>query len=254
MSTEPAGEPRVELPPLTAPVDELWHVLLDLAEQLRVPWTLVGGQMVLLHALEHGQTPPLISQDGDMLADIRAEQAALTAIVAALRDAGFHPEVAADNVVHRYQRATKDPAKPLKIDLLAPDGLGDKARLTTTSPGRTVQVPGGTQSLKRTEFVVVVHERRTGRIPRPTLLAAIIVKAAAIALPGEPAKHLRDVALLCALLDDPFTAAEQLARKDRQRLRLARNLADTRHPAWLLVPAEIRANGQTAYEVLTGTA
>jgi hypothetical protein len=81
VTVEP-GEPRIVLPSLSAPVDELWHVLLNLAEQLQVPWTLVGGQMVLLHALEHGQTPPVVSQDGDMLADIRAEQAALKAIVA----------------------------------------------------------------------------------------------------------------------------------------------------------------------------
>ena len=43
--------PIVRLPPLAAPVDQLWHVLMDLSEQLTVPWTLVGGQMVLLHAV-----------------------------------------------------------------------------------------------------------------------------------------------------------------------------------------------------------
>ena len=59
------SRPTITLPPLAHPVDELWHVLLDLAETLRAPWTLVGGQMVLLHALEHGQVPPQISQDGD---------------------------------------------------------------------------------------------------------------------------------------------------------------------------------------------
>lgn len=42
----------VQLPALPAPVDQLWHVLLDLGERLRVPWTVVGGQMVLLHALD----------------------------------------------------------------------------------------------------------------------------------------------------------------------------------------------------------
>lgn len=36
--------PIVRLPPLAAPVDQLWHVLLNLSEQLTVPWTLVGGQ------------------------------------------------------------------------------------------------------------------------------------------------------------------------------------------------------------------
>ena len=30
----------IELPPLAAPVDELWHVLLDLGDQLTVGWAL----------------------------------------------------------------------------------------------------------------------------------------------------------------------------------------------------------------------
>jgi hypothetical protein len=53
------GAVTVELPPLVAPVDQLWHVLLDLGGELTVPWTLVGGQMVLLHTLERGQVPPI---------------------------------------------------------------------------------------------------------------------------------------------------------------------------------------------------
>lgn len=64
--------PVVTLPALASPVDKLWHSLLDLGE-LPVRWTLIGGQMVLLHGLEHGQVPPQISQDGDVVADIRTD-------------------------------------------------------------------------------------------------------------------------------------------------------------------------------------
>jgi hypothetical protein len=71
----------IELPAMASPVDQLWHVLLDLSDPLAVPWTLVGGQMVLLHAIEHGQVPPEPSQDGDVVADIRANHSALTQIV-----------------------------------------------------------------------------------------------------------------------------------------------------------------------------
>ena len=60
--------PAVVLPPLSRPVYELWHVLLDLGETSKVHWTLIGSQMVLLHALAHGQVPPQISQDGDVIA------------------------------------------------------------------------------------------------------------------------------------------------------------------------------------------
>ena len=221
----------IVLPPLASPVDQLWHVLLDLSGSLPVPWTLAGGQMVLLHALEHGQVPLEPSQDGDVIADVRAEHQAITLVVRQLYRLGFTLDsISADGLAHRYSR----PAQPrsVQVDVLGPDGLGPRADLTTSPPGRTVQVPGGTQALTRTERVTITHEGRTGQIPRPTLLGAIIMKAAATDLPS-PARHYRDLALLCSLVADPFDLTGQLTAKDRKRLRRARALADDNHIAGL---------------------
>ena len=59
------------LPDLGEPVDELWSVFLDLGERLPADWTIVGGQMVLLHALENGvggaPRRPARLCDGDQL-------------------------------------------------------------------------------------------------------------------------------------------------------------------------------------------
>lgn len=74
----------VTLPALAAPVDELWHAVLDLSDRLTTPWTVVGGQMVLLHALEHGRTPPQVSQDGDVIVDIRSDPTGLLGVVSEL--------------------------------------------------------------------------------------------------------------------------------------------------------------------------
>ncbi|HET7388337.1 MAG TPA: hypothetical protein VFJ19_16915 [Nocardioidaceae bacterium] len=240
----------IKLPMLPAPIDQLWHTLIDLDDRLDVPWSLVGGQMVLLHALEHGEVPPQISQDGDVIADIRAVPGALTQVVECLEDLGLALQsISADGLAHRYTR----PAVPrhVVIDVLAPEGLGERAHLTTSPPGRTIEVPGGTQALNRTEHVRVVHEGRTGTIPRPTLLAAIVAKAAATALPS-PERHYRDLALLCALVADPFDLVEQMTPKDRQRLRLANALLEPSHQAWLLVPASRRSAGRIAFGVLRG--
>ncbi len=240
----------IELPALPPPVDQLWHTLLDLGDQLGVPWALIGGQMVLLHAIEHGQVPPQISQDGDVIADIRADPGALVEVVSGLDRLGFAlASISADGLAHRYNR-TADP-RDVVIDVLAPEGLGDRADLTTTPPGRTIEVPGGTQALRRTEQITVVHEGRRGTIPRPTLLAAIVGKAAATALPGSE-RHYRDLALLCALVGDPFEMGDQMTRKDRQRLRRASKLSDDAHPAWALVPTAIRSAGRITYGVLHG--
>lgn len=238
----------IELPPLGPPINELWHVLLELEERLTVPWSVIGGQMVLLHALEHGHTPPQISQDGDVIADIRADPASIGAIVAELEHMGFElHEISTDGIAHRYTRES-DPA-PVVIDVLAPEGVGERANLVTSPPGRTVEVPGGTQALARTELVNITHEHREGRLPRPTLLAAIVGKAAATKLP-RPERHYRDLALLLCLVEDPFALVDELTPKDRRRLRLANNLDDDAHPAWALVPPAIRARGQITYTVL----
>jgi len=240
----------IELPVLPAPINELWHVLLDLGERLTAPWSVIGGQMVLLHVVEHGQTPPQISQDGDVIADIRADPTAITAVVTQLEELEFVLEgVSAEGLAHRYKRDAEP--RPVVIDVLAPEGVGERASLLTSPPGRTVEVPAGTQALGRTEVVRIVHEGRQGRLPRPTLLAAIVGKAAATGLPN-PERHYRDLALLLCLVEDPFVLVEQLTRKDRQRLGRAGCLLDDAHPAWALAPSEIRASGQISYRILTG--
>jgi hypothetical protein len=186
----------VTLPALASPVDQLWHLLLDLAE-LPVRWTLIGGQMVLLHALERGQVPPQISQDGDVVADIRTDQSALQNVVQALIGYGFALEaITTDGRAHRYVRPAEP--KPVVVDVLAPEGLGAKTDLTTTPPGRTIEVPAGTQALQRTELVEVRHEGRAALVPRPSLLGAIVIKGRACALPGDSSRHERDLALLCS--------------------------------------------------------
>ena len=47
----------VELPVLAGLDEELWSVLLELAEARVHGWTLIGGQMVLMHALENRTLP-----------------------------------------------------------------------------------------------------------------------------------------------------------------------------------------------------
>lgn len=239
----------IMLPVMPPPIDQLWHALLDLQERLTSPWSVVGGQMVLLHALEHGQQPLAVSQDGDVIADIRADPTALVAIVAELEELDFRlAPPSTDGTAHRYVRAA-DP-KPVVVDVLAPEGVGPRADLRTSPPGRTIEVPGGTQALSRTQLVTVIHEGRTGSLPRPDLLGAIIGKAAATSLP-KPDRHYRDLALLLSLVEDPFTLADELKPKDRQRLRTAGARLDDEHPAWALVPNDIRPNGQAALTILT---
>lgn len=242
--------PPIRLPSMGQPVDELWTFLLDLAERLTVRWTLIGGQMVMLHALEHGRSPSQVSQDGDLVADVRADQGSLHTVVEALELAGFGLEsMSTFGIAHRYTRSTA--GRPVVVDLLAPEGVGERTDLSTTPPGRTIEVPGGTQALDRSVLVVVDHAGRSGRVPRPSLLGALVIKGAACGLGGDVSRHHRDLALLCSLVKDPFALAEQLSAKDRQRLRFASAIAEEPdHVAWQLLPSDVRTDARTTLREL----
>jgi hypothetical protein len=65
------------------------------------------------------------------------------------------------------------------IDVLAPDKLGKRARLTHGS-GRTIEVPGASQALTRSGVVrVQLVDGPTALIRRPTLVGALLGKLAA---------------------------------------------------------------------------
>jgi hypothetical protein len=75
--------------------------------------------------------------------------------------------------------------------------------------------------LQRTETVAVEVAGRKGRVRRPNLVGALVVKAAAHGNPGDAARgrHRRDFVVLARLLRASDFASEELSKKDRQRLR-----------------------------------
>jgi hypothetical protein len=99
------------------------------------------------------------------MADIRSDSKALVELVRFLDREEFELDgMSADRRAHRYKHRSLHPA-PL-IDVLAPDNVGPRADLTTTPPGRTVEVPGGTQALHRREMVQV-RLARVGKLADP---------------------------------------------------------------------------------------
>lgn len=219
--------PLVPLPNYPGYNDALWETLLELANAQLQEWTLIGGQMVLLHALENGVEPTRFSQDIDVVVNARVVSGGIKSFVKGLESLGFSLVGGSpDNIAHRYRR---DKAS---IDVLAPEGLGPRADLTTTRPGRTLEVPGGTQALARTELLPVQFDELHGFVPRPSLLGAIICKAAAVGVAGATTAQRRDVALLLSLVADPIEMARDIGPKDRQRLRAIGELADPNHWVW----------------------
>jgi hypothetical protein len=243
--------PRLErspiaMPPLDDRTADLWSTLVDITERFPQDWTLVGGQMVFLHAVEAGVGPPRVSRDLDLVVNARVRPPALPRMIRALGDIGLDADgVSPEGVAHRFVR------QHVSVDVLVPEGIGSRADRRTVGGAVTIEVLGGTQALQRTQVVPVGLPGRVGWIPRPDLLGALVVKAAAVSAERRDGnRHLTDLAFLCSLVDDPFELRDAMTRKDRQRLRVARALADRDHPAYGLVQRADAAHA--AYQLLLG--
>lgn len=238
-----ADRPVVQLPtwPGSIPV---WETLLELSAADGPEWTLIGGQMVMLHASERGTAPLRVSRDLDVLVNSRVATGAVREFVVLLEKRGFGLAGTSPNgIAHRYTRGAAS------IDVLAPEGMGERADLVTTPPGRTIQVPGGTQALARTELIPVSHGGTEGFVPRPSLLGAIVVKAAAIAVDDTPRAQEQDLALLLSMVADPGVLAAETNRKDRQRLRRV-GLDSAAHPVWRALEPDAADRARLAYLAL----
>ncbi|GIG65287.1 hypothetical protein [Phytomonospora endophytica] len=202
--TTPERTP-VRLPSLAAATGELWTLLIDLAvHAASVPWTLVGGQMVMLHGLERDREAPRVSADIDTVVDLRAKQDGLRALVGIFERLGLEAvgPPSPDGIMHRY----------------------------------------------------VTYEDRTADIPRPDLLGALVIKAAATEIElKSPTRHFRDLAFLCSLVDDPFALRERTDKKDRQRLGFAAARMPDDDSLWTVLGAHER-DARATWRILAAKA
>ena len=155
--------PVARIGPLTTAGASTWAAIAELATLVPAErWAVVGGQMVAIHAAIAGIEQPRVTDDGDIVVDVRAHGRDMMRSVAdALTEIGFVVNASPDGVT-RFER---DRAK---IDLLAPEGIGD--RVETIPPGFAVQAPGTTQALDRTRPVVVDWGDGVVTVQCPSLL------------------------------------------------------------------------------------
>ncbi len=197
----------------------LWAKALEVAQALgeTEDWTLVGGLMVQLHALEHDRDTRLTA-DIDVLGNARRRPQMTQKIAATLEGLG--------GTMAEPPRSDPDLGYQFHVDgelieILGPDGL--RADPQTVGEFKTFQVPGGTQALRRTEVVWIALAKESA-VPmrRPSLLGAILIKARVVA------KHRRDkfesdrqdLLVLLSLVDDPRGLATigELTEKEKKWL------------------------------------
>lgn len=205
------------VPATSAGQEASWHALLDLHEVLPEGWVLVGGQMVHLHAAERGYRLVRPTDDADAVLDVKLVPTILHDVTEALVDLGFASSgVSASGVEHRWNRGAA------QIDLLIPQGLGERLRAQvvgiTGSP--TVETPAGQIAVDLSELVDVQVGDRVGHVRRPTLLGALIAKAAAdttVRVSSATAgRHLEDFVTLSAMLKVSDLAGTTSTRGQRR--------------------------------------
>jgi hypothetical protein len=223
--------PAVVLPALPESQELAWHVLLDL-DSTEMPWVLVGGQMTLLHCLENGVDGARPTDDGDVVLDVWTHRDAVKSTGQWLKEShDFELTDTSDGYAYRYTRGDAT------IDLLIPEGQERQRSPARGGRGRpALAVEGGNQALLRVERVPVTVGERSGYVRRPSLLGALVIKAAAyVADSRDKDRHAEDLGLLGQILLDTGqlrTVGEQTTAHDRQRLRVALTNLDAEHRCW----------------------
>lgn len=204
----------IVLPPMLEAQTASWHALMDLHERHPEGWTLVGGQMVHLHCAERSHTPPRPTDDADTVLDVRADPRFHESFTATLAELGFTFRTSGEGLQHRWVNG------PAQIDVLLPDGIGERAASRPGAGGSpTLATPGGTQALSRTETVAVTVTGRSGHVRRPDLVGALVIKAAAHSLGTDNRRHRLDFVVLATMLAARDFRRTPATKSDRRRLR-----------------------------------
>ena len=132
--------------------------------------------MVQLHAFEHASDTRL-TRDIDVLGDARRRPSMTQRIAETLQGLGAEmrmPPATNEDLGYQFDLNGQ------LVEVLGSEGLRSDPK--TIGNYSTIQIPGGTQALKRTEVVMVsIDGGAPVAVPRPSLLGAILIKARAVA-------------------------------------------------------------------------
>ena len=177
----------IDLQPLGALESSIWDALLDITERVPKGSTLIGGQMVLLRGLEKQRIPPRISEDLDLVADVRVRPPVLAAIHHSCIGGGVDMICCADM---RY--ATRDAFFSIReIDIGMTADVGTLQRLPKLVPDGVARELAYTgRDMPAAEAVAVglvnqVFEDRAAMLAEVTAIARTIAAKSPLAVRGS---------------------------------------------------------------------
>lgn len=264
-----------------------WPNVEELARVLRADqWTLIGGLMTQLHAINRGIGAVRPTNDVDIVLHVETSRGVPAKTAAALESVGYHLVTGIDarhQAAHRFTRGAS------RVDLLTSDKddevdevdeveveqhikkqgeqqgerqgdivdvlMSDHAAPSVEEMLRgkaMVKVGGATQALRRTvNAVLEITPGVPTTISVPGPFGALILKTAAYQSDSrDRERHLYDATALLACIEDPYAERESFAGSDRSRLRILEEVLVTDHGAWLRLPRDVRLQAQAALRLL----
>jgi hypothetical protein len=124
----------IEIPDLGDDFHGMWEELIWLSDTAPAPWTLIGAHMVALHGWARGREQIRPSRDADILVNVRAVTDGTARLSQTLLDREYTFDGASpEGVGHRFVK------EGISIDVLGPDGIGERADLRTVGGAHTVR-------------------------------------------------------------------------------------------------------------------
>ena len=216
----------IDLTGMTPAAEQGWLVLFELAAETTDDWLLVGGQMMLLSAAEHEAVLPRSTDDVDIVVDVRSRPKGTQWLADWLQRRNFELDGASAATSHGSS--------------------------TWIYPGPDSQRGRRRRSDRIAQRPTV---RSTGRVRRPNLLGALVIKAAAlteIATRTDPARDWQDASLLLSVIPDPVAVAQLCTRRDRRRLQGLTPLLNRSHVGWATLTEEHYRRGAVTLDFLVG--
>jgi hypothetical protein len=219
-------------------------------------WCLVGGMMVLVTSSEAGRADSRgeATKDGDVVVDVVTEADALERVARELTKLGY-VLLGDDDRGTDFARCTFVSGLA-QLDVLAPDDA-TRGQLDVGAHLRSIAIPGGRRALAGSTMARIryAEEAHDVELRVPTLMSAVIVKAAAALDPrtADHPRHIRDTAFLLACIANPRAARDELIPTDHAILRrlLTEHLRTPSVAAWTHLDPDDHDRALAAAEILT---
>lgn len=255
----PDHRPRIEVQTPAGGWAHPWPHVADLARALPTDkWTLVGGLMTQLHAINKGLGVVRPTNDIDIILHIERERGVARQAADALLSLGYRllePGERKAASAHRFVHgsgATVDlqTGRPV-VDVLAADHAAPSVRERLMGHPM-LEVPGGTQALRRTlnATLTIAAQPVTVSVPRP--LGALVMKAAAYKADlRNPQRHLADCVALLACVNDPVAERAAFTGSDLSRMLTLNRALRTEPKFWNTLTGQTRDDATQALLILT---